>query len=133
MFEHLILYDHDCALCIKAVGHVLDIDVHRRFIFAPLGGQTAKTILTGPLKRYAEINSLVLVESYQSTERSFYVRSKAVWRIYWLAGNGWGGIGWLCFLPPWIGDFFYRCFAEHRHQFKLKPRKEPGSPDRFLP
>jgi hypothetical protein len=32
-----------------------------------------------------------------------------------------------------LGDFFYRWFAAHRHQFKLKLPEEPGPQDRFLP
>jgi predicted DCC family thiol-disulfide oxidoreductase YuxK len=133
MDEHLIFYDHDCPFCNKSVKHVLDIDKNRRFIFAPLGGETAANILCGPLKEFSEMNSIVLIENYQSTGRKFWVRSKAVWRIYWLAGNGWGIIGWISFLPCWIGDLLYRWIAEHRHQFKLKPMKELGPSDRFLP
>ncbi|HEX2582822.1 MAG TPA: DUF393 domain-containing protein, partial [Chlamydiales bacterium] len=95
MDEHLIFYDHECPLCIKAVKHVLEIDKNRRFLFAPLEGKTAERILCGPLKPYRSMNSIVLIEQYQSTERRFWVRSKAVLRVYWLAGNGWGIIGWI--------------------------------------
>ena len=133
MHEHLIFFDQDCPFCVKAIQHVLEIDKDQKFIFAPLGGETAKNILTGPLKPYAEMNTVVLIEDYQSTERQFWVRSKAALRTYWLVGNGWGIIGWLSFLPCWIGDFIYRLFKEHRHQFKLKTSKELGPQNRFLP
>jgi predicted DCC family thiol-disulfide oxidoreductase YuxK len=132
MNEHLIFFDYHCPLCHKAIKHILEIDKSHRFLFAPLDGKTAQTILCGPLKSYADQNSLVLIENYQSTDREFWIRSRAFWRVYWLAGHGWEIIGWISFFPGWIGDLLYRWIAEHRHQFKLKPIKELGSPDRFL-
>jgi len=132
MHEHVIFFDGECPFCHRAVRHVLEIDIHKRFVFAPLGGETAKDILSGPQAPLKKAGSLVLVENYQSTDRQFWVRSRAIFRIYWLAGNGWGLVGILSFLPGWLGDFLYRKFAEHRHQFKLK-MPEAGPSDRFLP
>jgi predicted DCC family thiol-disulfide oxidoreductase YuxK len=133
MYEHLIFFDGECPLCHRAVRHIIEIDVHRRFAFAPLNGETAEDILTGPQAELKTANSLVLVESYQSTDRKFWIRSRAILRVYWLAGNGWGLIGILCFLPCFIGDLLYRWVAVHRHQFKLKMPQDPGPKDRFLP
>lgn len=133
MYEHLILYDHECPWCFKQVKNIIEMDVYKRFIFAPLEGTTAKRVLTGPHKWMLKANSIVLIENYESTGREFWVRSKAVLRIFWLNGNGWGLIGCLSFLPTKIGDAIYRFFAEHRHQFKLKIPNEPGPKERFLP
>jgi predicted DCC family thiol-disulfide oxidoreductase YuxK len=132
MYEHLIFFDAECPLCHRAVRHVIEMDVGRRFIFAPLDGDTADAILTGPLAFYRKANTIVLLENYQSTEREFWIRSKAILRVYWLVGSGWKIVGWLCFLPSWIGDLFYSWVANHRHQFKLKPMHEIGPTDRFL-
>jgi predicted DCC family thiol-disulfide oxidoreductase YuxK len=132
MHEHLVFFDGECPLCHRAVLHVLEIDLHKRFVFAPLNGETARDILVGPQESLKRVNSLILVENYQSTERQFWIRSKAILRTYWLVGNGWGLFGILSFLPSFIGDFFYRKFAKHRHQFKLKMPEE-GPRDRFLP
>lgn len=130
--KHLIFFDGECPLCHRAVRYILEIDVGKRFLFAPLNGETAQEILIGPQAPLRKANSLVLVEDYQSTERRFWVRSRAILRIYWLTGNGWGVIGVLSFLPGWIGDLLYRWLAAHRHQFKLKmPEEQPR--DRFLP
>lgn len=133
MYEHLILYDHECPWCHKQVKNIIEMDVHKCFIFAPLEGETAKRILIGPHGWMRKANSIVLIENYDSTGRKFWVRSKAVLRIFWLNGNGWGLIGCLSFLPAKIGDVIYRYFAEHRHQFKLKMSKDPGPKERFLP
>lgn len=132
MHEHLIFFDSECPLCHRAVQHILEIDPDKRFVFAPLNGETAGAILAGPLAHYRKINSIILLENYQSTERQFWIRSKSILRIYWLLGDGWKIVGWLSFLPSCIGDALYSWVAKHRHQFKLKPRGELGPKDRFL-
>ena len=131
MYEHLIFFDGECPFCHRAVRHILEIDVHKRFVFAPLGGETAKDILVGPQAPLAKAGSIVLVENYDSTERTFWIRSRAVLRTYWLVGNGWGLLGIFSFFPSWFGDAIYRKFGEHRHQFKLK-MPTAGPADRFL-
>lgn len=133
MGEHLIFFDDECPLCHKAVQSVLEIDVKKRFLFAPLKGETAAEILIGPQASLRGANSLVLVENYDSTERTFWIRSRAIFRIYWLVGNGWGLLGIFSFLPGFVGDLFYRWLAAHRHQFKLKLGRPTGPADRFLP
>jgi predicted DCC family thiol-disulfide oxidoreductase YuxK len=132
MHEHLIFFDGECPLCHRAVRHILEIDVNKRFVFAPLNGETAGDILIGPQAPLRSANSIVLVENYQSTSRKFWIRSRAILRVYWLNGNGWGLYGILSFLPGWFGDFFYSWVAFHRHQFKLKMPADPGPKDRFL-
>jgi len=133
MYEHLIFYDHECPFCHKQVRNIIEMDVNKRFVFAPLGGETAQEILIGPHHWMNKANSIVLVEYYASTDRRFWVRAKAILRIFWLNGNGWGVIGWLSFLPSQMGDIVYRYIAEHRHQYKLQMPKDPGPKERFLP
>lgn len=131
MDEHLVFFDGECPFCHRSVRHIVQIDSERHFLFAPLTGKTAKDLLTGPQKPLVHANSLVLVENYQSTEREFWIRSQAIFRIYWLLGSR--ILGSLCFLPGWLGDIVYKWVAEHRHQFKIKMPHEPGPKDRFLP
>jgi predicted DCC family thiol-disulfide oxidoreductase YuxK len=131
--SHLIFFDDECPFCHKAVRHIIEIDEDKEFLFAPLRGESAREILAGPQKELRSMNSIVLAENYQSTHRRFFTKSHAIFRIYWLVGNGWGLIGILHFLPSFIGNFFYDWFAAHRHQFKLKIREAIGPSDRFLP
>jgi len=133
MYEHVIFFDDECPLCHKAVRHLIEIDEKKEFAFAPLNGKTAARILVGPLESYRHVNSLVLLEQYQSSARRFWIRSRAVFRTYWLTGGQWTLLGIFSFLPGCFGDFFYRWLAEHRHQFKLRMPKEPWPADRFLP
>src|SRR3989344_5258445 len=102
MHEHIIFFDSECPFCHRSVRHILEIDVDRHFLFAPLAGETAKDILIGPQESLKEAQSLVLVENYASTDREFYVRSRAIFRIYWLVKHGWGIVGIFSFLPCWF-------------------------------
>ena len=133
MREHLIFFDSECPWCHKSVRHIIENDVYKRFVFAPLNGDTADDILIGPNAHLRKANSVILVENYESTSRKLWIRSKAIFRIYWLNGNGWGIVGILFFLPSFLIDPFYRWFAEHRHRFKLRISEKAGPQDRFLP
>jgi predicted DCC family thiol-disulfide oxidoreductase YuxK len=133
MPNHLVFFDDQCPFCHKQVSRLIEIDTHKRLKFAPLNGKTAADILSGPPAKLKNMNSVVLVENYDSTERNFWVRAKAIFRVHWLIGNGWGLIGIFSFLPSFLIDPFYRWYAEHRHQYKLKMPDSPGPKDRFLP
>lgn len=133
MRDHLIFFDDECPLCHKAVRHILEIDTHRLFLFAPLRGESAKEILTGPQKPLLKENSLILVENYDSTERKFWIRSRALFRIYWIAKSGYAILGLLSFLPPFLGDWIYKLVAAHRHEFRMKMEEKPVPKDRLLP
>lgn len=132
MHEHLIFFDAECPFCHKAVRHILDIDVDQKFLFSTFESEAAKEIFVGPQEYLTRAQSLVLVENYRSTARQFYIRSRAIFRIYWIIGHGWGRVGFLSFFPCWFSDLFYRFVSAHRHQFRLKMPKGPVPQDRFL-
>lgn len=133
MHQHLILFDHECPFCHKAVKRTIEMDVNKRFVFASFSSQTARGILAGPQRHLNGCNSPILIENYDSTHRSFHTHSQAALRSYWLTGNGWGLVGIFSYLPASVCDFFYRLRGEHRHQFKLKMLPLPGPKERFLP
>ncbi|MEN9654151.1 MAG: hypothetical protein RL235_263 [Chlamydiota bacterium] len=133
MGRHLVLFDADCPLCRGVVKELIELDEEALFLFAPLEGETADSILVGPQAWLKNTNSLVLVEHFTSTDRLFSIRSKAIFRIYWLIGGRWKIIGmWSC-LPAWLIDPIYRWVAEHRHQFKFSSTEPLGPSARFLP
>lgn len=129
----IVFFDAECPFCHKAVRYLLSIDRGEKLTFSPLRGETAQKIFTGPQKKLLHMDSLVLVEHPDSTERSFFVRSRAILRIYWIVGGKWKALGVFSFLPAWLGDFFYKIFAIHRHRFRLPMGKDPVPGDRFLP
>lgn len=133
MAEHVVFFDAECFLCHRAVGHLVAIDTRGILAFAPLNGETAEKVLTGPQARLRKGDSLVFAEHCFSTERQFWLRSRAVFRIYWLLGGRWALWGLFSFLPGWIGDLFYRAVARHRHQFRFKIKAPAAPKERMLP
>ena len=131
--NHLLFFDDECPLCARAVRHVFEIDQERTFLFAPLRGETADELLSGPQRALKDANSIVVVENWRSTDRRFWIKSRAILRIYWLVGGQWKLYGWLSWLPGFFGDFIYNQISAHRHQFRLRPNKEIAPKDRFLP
>ncbi len=108
----LVLYDGSCGLCQVSVHYLLQIDLKERFVFAPLQGITAKHYLT----QQQSIDSLVLIEAYQTLPRT-YILAQSVLKIAWLLGGRWCLIGILSFLPGWMFNWAYRLLARHRHLF----------------
>lgn len=131
--KHLVLFDGDCALCNTAVRHILQIDRKKIFCFAPLSGTTAKEVLGKSLQEFEKLNTLVLIENYKSPQKSIHIRSKAFFRILWLIGGVRKALGIFSFLPAFLGDFFYKIVAFHRHKIKGKAGKIDFTGDnRFL-
>lgn len=133
--SHLVFYDGECGFCDQIVQLLLRLDKKELFVFAPLQGETAREILPELPDRYKNVDSLILVENYQSSHRSVYMQAKAAFRILWLLGGGWVLIGWLNFLPSFLFDWGYRLVARNRYrlfgQACLVPRADQK--ERFLP
>lgn len=131
-FKHLILFDGDCPFCNLAVRHILAIDRKECFVFSPLKGKAAHSILGKKYNNYLEKDTLILVENYQKYTRIF-IRSKAIFRVYWQIGRVWKLFGLVSFLPAGMGDLFYRLFSLSRYQLKIKMPKDSISKDRIIP
>lgn len=117
MGKHLVFYDGACGLCDRTVQFLLNADQNAKFDFAPLQGKTAAEMLKALPAEYKQLDSLVLIENYQTQSPKIYVMSKAIFRILWLIGGFWKLVGWLCYLPSFLGDIGYRFVARHRHKF----------------
>lgn len=134
--KHLVFYDGDCAFCNRSVQLLLRLDKRELFAFAPLQGVTAQSHLKG--KGYPlELDSLILVEDYQSINRRFFLYGKAFFRICWLLGGAWKGIGWLNFFPSFFYDWIYRFVARRRMSISCNSSAcvipDESNKDRFLP
>lgn len=134
--QHLILYDGECGICNRVVLFLLKADKKRLFQFAPLQGETAKTLLPLLPKSYQNEDTLVIVQNWRRPNRKFYILAKGSFMIFWLLGGWWRLIGWLSFLPGFLYNWAYRLFARHRHllsggkECSLIKTKEKN---RFLP
>ncbi len=90
---------------------LLKIDKNKLLLFAPLKGITAKEELKGINPK---VDSLVFLENFQSSKKKALIRSKAVFRLFWLLGGIWRLIGWTYILPPFFCDWVYVLIAKNR-------------------
>lgn len=127
--SHLIFFDGKCPLCHRLVRFVLKADQKKQFIFAPLDGTTAASLLQ-PIPE-----SLVLIQNYKQPNQKTFYAGKASLRILWLLGGKYRPIGCLSFLPSLLFDIFYRVLAKSRsHLFTATPFLTPNEiQNRFLP
>lgn len=135
MNKHLVFYDGRCGFCDKVVQFLLRRDRKKVFVFAPLQGTTAAKILQDLPPSLKTIDSLILVENYQTPEQKFYLLGKGAFRICWLLGGMWRLLGWVSFLPSFLYDWGYRIVARNRH--RIFPNDScvipnPADKDRFL-
>jgi predicted DCC family thiol-disulfide oxidoreductase YuxK len=133
--NHLVFFDGECGLCDQIVQVLLKKDKQKRFLFAPLKGETAENYLKGLPSTLQNGESLILIENYRSWNRRSYITSTAIFRICWLLG-GWGFFpGLLYFFPSFLFNWAYRLLAHYRYSLlgqkcKIRPSNEL---DRFLP
>ena len=131
--KHVIFYDGECPLCNRAVRFVLSVDRDQKFYFAPLKGKTAENKLSHFFLKNPELDTLVLLQNYETTDEKLLIEGKGALRILWLLGSKYAWAGWLSFLPSFLFDPFYRLIA--RYRFKLFSGRTPITQpsNRFLP
>ncbi len=128
--KRIVFFDGICGLCDAFVRFVIKRDKERKFLFTPLQGETAKTML--PDEPLEELSSVVLLEGEQR-----YRKSDAAIRILAELGGAWSIVEFLRYIPRIIRDNVYRFIAQMRYRFF--GRKEactlPSTDDksRYLP
>jgi predicted DCC family thiol-disulfide oxidoreductase YuxK len=124
---HLILYDGNCPLCNRVVRVILKHDKKKKFLFAPLEGETAKPF-------HIEADTLALIENFHTKPKT-YLRSRATFRIARHLGGRFALIGLFSCLPHHLFDMAYKAVAKRRYKLfsetvHIDPRDYEG---RFLP
>jgi len=112
--KHLIFFDNTCRLCQNAIRQIQDLDSGHIFEFYPLTSSRAKEMI--PAKHLSG-DTMVLMEN----EKRIWVRSKAIFRIFYLLGGKWKWLGALCYVPGL--DLFYRFVAHNRYLFNVEKKK----------
>lgn len=134
--QHLVFYDGSCGLCDHLVQFLLKNDTKGMFLFAPLQGSTAKALFKKNPEVYENLDTLVLVEDYQTDKQKMLFFGKAALRIAWLLGGVWTLVGWISFLPSPLYDWAYRLVARNRKRFfsgEVCALPQRDSKERFLP
>jgi predicted DCC family thiol-disulfide oxidoreductase YuxK len=130
--KHVIFYDGDCPLCNKAVRFVLATDRNKVFQFAPLKGKTADEKLSRLFLKNPDLDTLVLLQNYNTSQEKLLIEGKGALRILWLLGFPYSFLGVLSFLPP-LFDPLYRLIARNRFRLFTTSKPLPSPDNRFLP
>lgn len=132
----IVLYDGGCGLCHRSVSFLARRDRDgSRFLFAPLGGETAGTRLGGGgLGQHPPGTVLVL-----DAEGTLRTRSDAVLHALDQLGGAWRIVaGAMRVVPRPLRDGVYRAVARIRGRLFARPRGTcprlpPHLAGRFLP
>jgi predicted DCC family thiol-disulfide oxidoreductase YuxK len=113
--RRLVLFDGVCVFCNGAVRKLIAADRNASLRFAPLQGETAKTLRERHPDIPLDVDTIVFVEAAGDEER-IHLRADAVFRIAALVPGPWRRLAWLRFLPGWLTDLGYRLFARLRYR-----------------
>lgn len=106
--RNVIFFDGVCHLCNGFVDAIINRDKNHRYVFAPLQGETAASLLSS--QERAHLDTVIYFEKGQ-----LYDESTAIIKIL----TGLGGayvvfrLAWL--LPKIVRDYLYRFVAKNRY------------------
>lgn len=107
--QQIIFFDGVCNLCNSFVDFLLSRDVEQHFTFAPLQGETAKTILPPQLPK--ELKSVVLW-----SQGEIFKGADAALMILQQLGGPWGAVRIFWIVPPFLRNFVYGLVASGRYR-----------------
>ena len=137
MATTVVFYDGVCGLCNRFVRFLLRRDLGGRILFAPLQGETARTVLTARGHDPSDLDTIYVVADWQSPQERVLSRSRAVLHTLAQLGAGWpflAGLG--AAFPRSLSDAVYRLVARKRYRTFGRLESCPVTPpvwrDRFL-
>ena len=132
-----MLFDGVCVLCDRSMRWLLARDRKRVLRFAPLRGETAKSVFTRHPSSAPALTSVLYVRDLGGPSERVLDRSDAALAILRDIGGVWKAASWLRVFPRALRDAVYDFVAEHRYRWfgKLDACRLPGPEmnDRFLP
>ena len=116
MSELIVLYDGVCGLCNRLNQFLLKRDHHDRLLFASLQSDLAKKILERHGADPSDLDTVYVVEDYDSPSERLFKRSNAILRALEALGGVWKLSVISKVLPRPIRDLFYRFVAKNRYK-----------------
>lgn len=112
--DNLVLFDGDCALCVKSLRFIIRRDPRGVFSFAPLRSEAGRRALAeSPYGSAAFMpDSVVLVEGGRSS-----IRTTAGLRIARRLRFPWPLLYAFIIVPRPVRDWFYRILARNRYRW----------------
>ncbi len=110
MNRNIVFFDGVCHLCNGFVDMVISKDPQHHYLFAPLQGETAKSLL--PSQDLKQLDTVIYFEAGQ-----IYYRSAAIVKVV----SGLGGVyklfALMMIIPTPVRDFLYRKIAKNRYKW----------------
>jgi predicted DCC family thiol-disulfide oxidoreductase YuxK len=108
----VLFFDGVCGMCNRLIDFVAIRDKAGRISFAPIQGETARTVLS--LEEIKSLNTVCFKDSNGNLSR----RSSAIVRVLWTLGGKWKFLGTMMWLfPKPLRDLFYWIVAKNRYRF----------------
>lgn len=110
--QSLVLFDGVCHFCNNSVNFIIDRDPKKKFVFAPLQSELAKT----ELKKFGEdtvkIDTIILIQN-----NKIYKRSRAALEIAKQLNGLWSLCYVFIIVPGFIRDIAYNLIAKNRYKW----------------
>jgi len=123
-----VFYDGECMLCNRSVQRILNEDHHDNIQFAPLQGQTAKSLFTRHPDFQQDstgLSSIIAVEDLNGIDENPTTKSSAVIHILHALGGFWGVLANLLkLIPPPLRNMAYTFIANNRFRWFGKATPE---------
>jgi predicted DCC family thiol-disulfide oxidoreductase YuxK len=136
MSNLIVLYDGVCGLCNRLNQFLLKRDHQDRLRFASLQSDLAKKILERHGADPGDLDTVYVVEDYETPSERLFKRSNAILRALEALGGIWKLSVVSKVLPRPIRDLFYRFVATNRYKvfgkYEVCMMPEPKYREKFL-
>ncbi len=119
---NIVFFDGQCPLCIGFVKYAMRHDQPKNLKFSPIQGSLALSYLSEEERK--NLSTLVFIDTENNRR---FIRSKAVFKIFYILG---GMHRWLAVfevLPQGMTDKIYLLVARYRYQVFTKGSKKLNS------
>ena len=110
--KQIILFDGVCNFCNSSINFIIDHDLEKRFIFAPLQSEIGQEILRKFNKNTEDFDSVFLLKN-----NTLYQKSEAALEITKHLSGFWKYLAVFNIFPTSFLNFFYDIIAKNRYRF----------------
>ena len=118
--DSIILYDGVCGICNRFVRFILKRDARGEFLFAPLQGGFAHSLLEREGKCPDALETVYLVTNHGEPEQSIEAKGRAALAILARLGPPWSFLSVFRIVPRPLLDCVYDLIAKNRYRLHRK-------------
>lgn len=110
----IVFFDGVCPLCNGFVDFLISRDQRSQFHFAPLQGETARTLLKQEQRQ--NLNSVIALLILDSGQKIYLEQSDAIFACLQLLPAPWKFLFVFSYIPRFIRNLLYHLIARSRYQ-----------------